>query len=284
MSEDAKLNAYLDRVGFAGSIAPNLSTLQALHLAHPTAIAFENIEPLVGRPVLLDRASIEQKLVAGKRGGYCYEQNLLFMRVLKSLGYTVTGLAARILWNRPEGAVGQRSHMAMAVELGGTTYLADVGFGGLTLTAPLKLKTGIEQETPHETFRITGEEPVYRLEALVGEEWRPLYQFETTEQFEIDYEAPNWFQSTHPSSRFKQRLVVARPGRGRRLALDNNHLTIHTIGGETERRELESVIEIREVLSSQFGIVLGEDAAFDAVMGELLDAEAAAFAQPAIPR
>ena len=44
---DVNLNAYFERVGFAGSIAPNLTTLEALHSLHPAAIPFENLDPLL---------------------------------------------------------------------------------------------------------------------------------------------------------------------------------------------------------------------------------------------
>src|SRR5690606_32864649 len=148
------LKAYFDRIGFSGSIAPNVATLEALHALHPAVIAFENLNPLLSLPVPLDQKSLERKLLSDRRGGYCFEHNLLFMRVLADLDFEVRPLGARVLWNHPEGAERPVSHMVLAVDIAGSTYLADVGFGGLTLTAPLQLRDGKEQETPHETFRL----------------------------------------------------------------------------------------------------------------------------------
>ena len=60
-------------------------------------------------------------------------------------------------------------------------YLADVGFSAVTLTAPLRLKAELEQDTPHGKFRLLGGQPVWRLETLLGETWSPLYSFERAE-------------------------------------------------------------------------------------------------------
>ena len=64
-----------------------------------------------------------------RRGGYCYEHNLLLSHVLQQLGFLVRGLAARVLWNVSEGTVRPRSHMLLLVDLDNRHYVADVGFG-----------------------------------------------------------------------------------------------------------------------------------------------------------
>ena len=137
MSEKVNLNAYFERIGFAGSIAPTLATLELLHALHPAVIPFENLNSLIGEPVLLDQPSLERKLLADKRGGYCFEHNLLFMRILRDLDYTVRPLLARGLWTNPDNQ--ELSHLVLLVEINGQNYLADVGHGGLTLTTPLRL-------------------------------------------------------------------------------------------------------------------------------------------------
>src|ERR1043165_2989243 len=106
------LQAYFRRIGYLdGDRAPPLETLRALH-PHPTqTIAFEDLDPLSGRPVNLDLPSLERKLVHEGRGGYCFEHNLLFSHVLHELGFAVQGLAARVVWNAPEGVIRKRSHM-----------------------------------------------------------------------------------------------------------------------------------------------------------------------------
>ncbi|MCT7375771.1 arylamine N-acetyltransferase family protein [Chelativorans salis] len=255
-TQTINLAAYLRRVKYEGPLEPTLETLSALHLHHPLAIAFENLDPLLRRPVNLDLASLQEKLIFGGRGGYCFEHNLLFMHVLSTLGFQVSGLAARVLWGREEDAVTPRGHMLLRVELPEGTYLADVGFGGLTLTAPLRLEAGLEQETPHESFRLDRDGDTWRMRADVDGEWRCLYRFSLEEQFPVDYEATNYFLSTSPASHFRNSLIAARPTPEGRYALLNNRLNVH--GGNGSRRELKEAEEIEAVLWDIFGIDVPE--------------------------
>ncbi|MDP1731669.1 MAG: arylamine N-acetyltransferase [Devosia sp.] len=268
MSEEADIDAYFERIGFAGSIAPTLTTLEQLHLLHPAAIPFENLDPLLQIPVRLELSNLQQKLLFERRGGYCVEQNLLFKAVLETLGYPVRGLGARVLWGHPEGAERPFSHMVLAVDIGGATHIADVGFGGLTLTGPLRLRADVEQQTPHETFRLLGGNPEWRLEARIGEDWRVLYGFDLGEKDFDDCQAINDLASSSP--RFRDNLIAARTERGRRLALSNNRLSIHVPGGPSESRLLQSVAELREVLSGPFGISLPQTDRLDPALERVL--------------
>lgn len=256
MSQKVNLNAYFERIGFAGSIAPTLATLELIHALHPAAIPFENLNPLLGLPVSLDLAAIGRKLLTERRGGYCYEHNLLLMAVLRDLDFTVRGLAGRVLWNNPDGALGPAHHMLLAVDIGGATYIADAGFGGLTLTAPLRLRADVEQPTPHETFRFTGGDPDWRLEARIGEEWRPLYVFDTTERQPADYAASNTWLSSDPASGFTHELRVALSPPGCRLTLRDTRLSTYALGEPTEVSTLTSVEELHVVLTETFGLQL----------------------------
>ena len=256
MSQKVNLNAYFERIGFAGSIAPTLATLELIHALHPAAIPFENLNPLLGLPVNLDLPSIERKLLSERRGGYCFEHNLLLMAVLRELDFTVRGLAARVVWTDPAAVDRPPTHMLLAVDIGGASYIADVGFGGLTLTAPLKLKSDVEQPTPHETFRLSGGDPDWTLEARIEGEWRALYVFDTIEHSADFYEDPNQWLSTDPASPFRKELRVALSPSGKRLALRNHRLSIHTGGEPSDVRLLTSVAELREALSGSFGIQL----------------------------
>lgn len=271
MSQKVNLNAYFERIGFAGSIAPTLATLELLHGLHPAVIPFENLNPLLGLPVALDQASLEKKLLAERRGGYCYEHNLLLMRVLRELDYTVKGLMAKVLWGDPDAKDIPLSHMLLAVEISGQTYIADVGFGGLTLTAPLRLRADVEQKTPHETFRLTGGDPEWRLEAKVGEDWKALYAFEMIERAEADYAASNLYLSTDPASKFRQELRVALSPEGKRIALRENRLTVHGPEGQTDQRFITNVADLREVLTETFGMGLPAAELLDPVLQAIID-------------
>lgn len=271
MSRKVNLNAYFERIGFAGSIAPTLATLELIHALHPAAIPFENLNPLLGLPVLLDQESLERKLLADRRGGYCFEHNTLLMSVLAELDFTVRGLAARVVFNTPEAINAKPTHMVLAVDIAGTTYLADVGFGGLGLTAPMKLRADIEQRTPHETYRLTGGDPDWHLQVKLGEAWRTLYVFTLAEQQEADYVAPNLFVSTDPGSHFTQTLGVALSPSGRRLTLSGNRLTVRAEGEPDKVQMIDSVDGLREVLSATFGIGLPPAELLDPALQRVID-------------
>jgi len=254
MTTDFDLGAYLRRIGYDGERAPTLDVLRDIHRLHAQSIPFENLDPLLRRPMQLDAAWLQQKLVENSRGGWCFEQNHLLRHALHALGFRTTGLAARVMWNAPEGVVTPRGHMLMLVHLDGGPYVADVGFGGLTLTAPLRLEADVEQPTPHETFRLVRVDEAYVMQARIGEAWKPLYRFTLEEQHQPDYEVSSWFLSTHPRSHFLSGLIAARPAPEGRYALRNTTLTTHHRDGRTERREISDAAELREVLHGTFGI------------------------------
>lgn len=266
------LHAYFERIGYAGDPVPCYETLCAVHRQHATTIAFENLSPLLRQPVPLDLEHLQQKLVRGGRGGYCFEQNGLLRAALLRLGFRVTGLAARVMWNVPEGLVTPRGHMLLKVDLDDGSYIADVGFGGLTLTAPLRLVPGVEQSTPHEPFRLVATDDAYLMQARLGQEWRSLYRFDLHEQQQPDYEVTNWYLSNHPGSHFVTSLIAARPGQGCRYALRNDLLTVHRLDGTSERRRLANVGEIRAALGDLFRLSVPQSDEADRTFQRLLDA------------
>jgi N-hydroxyarylamine O-acetyltransferase len=276
MSEDVKLSAYLDRIGYSGSIAPTLPTLEALHLLHPAAIPFENLNSLLRLPVLLDQASLNQKLLVEHRGGYCFEHNMLLLRVLADLGYEVHAHTARVLWGRAQAGLAEPTHMVLTVDIGGASYLADVGFGGLTLTAPLKVRSGVEQETPGGRFRLSGEGDELLLEAERGpDDWRPVYSLAKADADEADIVAINDRVGADPDWFFHHHLLVElSPKAGRRMLVDTR-LTLEGQGegeGEAGRevRTLATVAELREALLGEFGIDPAGLEGLDAVLSRLI--------------
>lgn len=255
-TNDLDLAAYFQRIGYTDEPLPNLATLRALQRLHPQAIPFENLNPLFRIPVALDLASLEQKLVGSGRGGYCFEHNTLLKAALEAIGFPVRGLAARVVWNMPEGTITPRGHMLLQVTVDGEDYIVDVGFGGLTLTSPLRLVIDVEQPTPHETFRLTADGDQYILQVQLKGEWQSVYRFTLEEQFPVDYQVTNWYLSNHPGSHFVNNLIAARPTPEGRIALRNNELTIHLLDGATEKRTLADADEISRTLEETFGITL----------------------------
>lgn len=254
------LQKYLSRIGWTGDLPrPTLHDLRALVRLHTAAIPFENLNPLLSLRVSLDITDIERKLVIDGRGGYCFEQNRLLATVLEGIGFKLSTLIARVLWTKDEDAITIRSHMLLKVDTSQGPHLADVGFGSMTLTGVLALEENIEQDTPHETFRlIRRDDGDWRMQARVQEDWKTLYRFDLQPQHPIDYEAPNHYSATYPLSPFTDTLIVARTLPGARLTLRNCDYTIRRLDGGSEKRVLGSVDDICRVLAEDFGIRLPE--------------------------
>jgi arylamine N-acetyltransferase len=271
------LAGYLDRVEHRGPIDPTLDTLHALAAAHNRSIPFENLDPLTGVPVAdLGVAALTDKLVHRRRGGYCYEHNGLMGFVLEALGYGVERLAGRVVWMRgPDAPLPAQTHNVLSVTVPGTEgrFLVDVGFGGQTLSSPIRLEAGPVQSTRHEPYRLVATTDGLTLEANVREEWQPLYLFTTRAQPRIDLEVGSWYVSTHPRSVFVTGLSVALVTDDERWNLRGRNLAIHR-RGRTERIRHDTAAQVLDTLSDRFGIELddlGDRAVLEARVDAVLD-------------
>jgi N-hydroxyarylamine O-acetyltransferase len=260
------LDAYFKRVGYAGGRKPTLATLRELHRRQPQAIAFENLSPMLGHPVPIDAPSLHNKMVTGGRGGYCYEQNLLFASVLEALGFKFRHLTGWPRWQVAPGQPLPRTHLLLLLNIENEDWLADVGFGGNTLTAPLLLRSRETQATPHEPARIVDHDGHLMVQVQIRNEWLNLVEFGLEQQNFPQLEMGNWFTSAHPRSRFKSELFLARADEGRRHTLYDNVLSMHRLGGETEKRTLGSAVEIRDALTEVFRIKLPSDPALNKML------------------
>ncbi|MBB5419855.1 arylamine N-acetyltransferase [Paraburkholderia sp. CNPSo 3155] len=259
MSHSVNLENYFARIGYQGPRAATLDVLRAIHRLHPAAIPFENLNPLMRQPVRLEIEAIERKLVTQKRGGYCFEQNILFANVLMQLGFRITPMLARVVWGREPGTISPRTHMVLRVDLDGDEWIADVGFGGVTLTAPLRLTAGLAQPIPLGTFRLAdaGHDTVY-LEVLAPDEsWTRVYHVDLRAVEWVDYEISNWYTSTSPDSKFVNNLLACRVLPELRLALLNDQFNERDAQGQiVNERRLASAAELADCLRERFGLNL----------------------------
>jgi arylamine N-acetyltransferase len=271
------LNGYFDRINYCGAAEPNLDVLQDLVTAHTRTIPFENLDPLMGVPVDdLSPEALTDKLVYRRRGGYCYEQNGLMGYVLAEIGYRVRRFAGRVTWLlAPDVPVGAQTHTVLAVTFPGSigSYLVDVGFGGQTLTSPIRFETGNVQQTTREPYRLEDGDGLV-LQAQVRGEWQSLYEFTTRTQPGVDLKVGSWYVSTHPSSIFTTSLMVARVTDDARMNLAGRNLAIHRADA-SEKIRLEDAPAVVDTLSDRFGINvgdLGERRALEARIDQVLDA------------
>jgi arylamine N-acetyltransferase len=277
IATELDLAGYLDRVEYGGSTDPTLDTLRGLVAAHNRSIPFENLDPLTGVPVDdLGPAALTDKLVHRRRGGYCYEHNGLMGFVLEALGYGVERLAGRVVWMKePDAPLPALTHNVLSVTMPGTDgpFLVDVGFGGQTLSSPVRLEAGPVQSTRHEPYRLVADGSdvtELTLQAQVRDEWQPLYQFNTRPQPRIDLETGSWYVSTHPGSYFVTGLTAALVTDDERRNLRGRNLAIHR-DGETERIRFDTAAQVVDALTDRFGIDL-DDLGYRAVVEARVDA------------
>jgi N-hydroxyarylamine O-acetyltransferase len=256
MLDEFRLDQYLERIGFYGTVRPDFETLKALHAAHANAIPFEGLDPLLGRPVKLDLASVQAKLVDSRRGGYCFEQNVLFKTALEAIGFKVTGLTGRVRWmSLPDSPLGPRVHMLLKADLPDGPYLADVGFGACVLDAPLRFQTGSEQPTAMGTYRLSEADALFSLSAKRADGWRTMYVFNQEPQIQSDFELGNWFTSTSPLVPFTNMLIMERVSSGKRYKLANRRFTIEGRDGVAEvERSIGSAAELGQMLDETFQV------------------------------
>jgi N-hydroxyarylamine O-acetyltransferase len=167
------LGAYFDRIGYGGPVAPSLDALHAVHLAHARTIPFENVDVVLGRPIRLDLEALQAKLVAGGRGGYCFEHNTLFAAVLEAMGFAVTRLAARVRFGHRR--VGARTHMLLRVQAAEAPWLADVGFGGLGILQPIPFAPNEPVEQFGWSYRLVRDAQELVLQSMEPGGWADQY-------------------------------------------------------------------------------------------------------------
>jgi N-hydroxyarylamine O-acetyltransferase len=196
------LDAYLERIGLSGR-----PSIAQVHRAHLTSIPFENLDPHQGLAVSLEVEDLERKLVAERRGGYCFEQNLLLKAALEALGAKVDMFLARMRLGAKPGVVRPRSHLLLRVSENGASWHADVGFARGILE-PVPFGPGPTQEQSGWSFRVIEEGSEFVLQKQAGDEWDDVYGFLPQPVPFIDVETSNWWTSTHPRSLFVTGLIV----------------------------------------------------------------------------
>jgi N-hydroxyarylamine O-acetyltransferase len=250
------LAAYLRRIGHDRDTPPTAETLTALHRAHIDAIAFENLDIVLGRGIAVDLGSVQAKLVDRGRGGYCYEHGVLFAAVLERIGFTVERLLARV------GGDGDpprpRTHMMLRVSAGSQRWLADVGFGS-GLLEPLPFDEDGTHAQGGWAFELVASGPAsWELRERDGEQWLTAYRFDEQPQHAADVVVANHFTATYPSSPFVAQAVAIRKDDESIRRLRGRQFIVTRPDGSTEERELDDA-QLREALTDVFGLPLSAD-------------------------
>jgi N-hydroxyarylamine O-acetyltransferase len=248
------LPSYLERIGLEPTAVPDLA---AMHRAHVARIPFENLDPYSGRSVSLDPDALTDKLVDRRRGGYCFEHNLLFKSALEAIGARVDPMLARVRNGQPPLPAGPLTHLLLRVELGDRVWHADVGFGQGTLLEPIPFGPGGPYEQAGWRYRVASEDDLFVLQTETDTGWNDLYAFSPTPVQPIDIEVSNWYTSAHPDSRFTSRLLITRHDQdGSRITLSDfaGELTLNAQTPNGSKREPVERDSVPSLLADRFGL------------------------------
>ncbi|MEV4446449.1 arylamine N-acetyltransferase family protein [Streptomyces mirabilis] len=263
----AQADAYLRRIGAHHPAWPTSGVLRDLHLRHLKAVPFENLSIHLGEEIVLEEKRLLDKVVGGRRGGFCYELNGAFGALLGALGFDVTLLAGRVYGE--EGRLGiPYDHLALRVRtVDGGDWLADVGFGAHS-HYPLAFGARTEQVDPGGTFRVLEAGPDAAGVRGVGgrreaedldviRDGGPQYRLEVRPRVLRDFAAGVWWHSTSPKSHFTRSLVCSRVTEdGGRITLSGRNLTTTAPDGTKEVSELATDEEVLALYRERFGIEL----------------------------
>ncbi len=268
----ARLGAYFERLGLEQAPAADAAGLALLQHAHRQAIAFENCDIILGRPIRIGSEEVFAKLVGSRRGGYCFEQNRLYSDVLEALGISNRPLLARVRLGQAEGVIPARSHVLLLARLEADNWIADAGFGG-SYVPPMRLVDGEELATPdgarHRLRHVGLPDGEWLLEragprastdgrALPHGEWQAQYTFDLAPVAQSDLEQANHWTATHPSSRFVAAplATIARPDGF--ASLSGSQLSVSE-AGIAQRREIADVEDWRATMQQVFGLAFTRD-------------------------
>lgn len=250
-----RIGAYLERIGFEGPLDRSVKCLADLQSAHLHTVPYENLDIVRGKPLSLELDQLFEKIVVRRRGGYCFELNALFGWLLRGIGYTVTDYFARFWRDEPDPPPKRRHHV-LRVEIGDTSYLSDVGVGGIVPRQPVAMVEGLEQAQGDEVYRLQGD-PYYgwMLEEQKAEEWSTIYSFTEERQLAKDYGMASYWCEHAPESIFKKATMIAIRTEEGRNTVAGEEFRIFTKNGIHAFRP-ESEVAYNEALLQYFGIKL----------------------------
>lgn len=248
------LSAYLKRLGLTGAPPLSLDGLNALILAHQTHVPFEDLNTSWLRlPVSLEIPALYDKVVLRRRGGYCYELNALFTRLLIDLGFDARSVFCRIV--RGRDFLPPCAHRAVVVALAGELYFCDVGFGGPMPAGALHIADGAGRDVCGEFFRVDRFDDYWwtvSRETSAGER-EAVLQFNTFPQTPQEFIAANMKSALDPESIFVKQLLVNLRTEDGALSITDDTFTVHR-GGEAQTRPIADEADLRRLLREHFGI------------------------------
>lgn len=252
-----KLDLYRERVKLKDPIFTNEDGLWKIQTAQLTSIPFENIDCFNKHPIKLDLESLENKILKQKRGGYCFELNLLLQHALISNGFKARPILSRSMWRGTN--INARTHIFLLVEIGNKQFIADAGFGGPGIFTPLPFEIGREDVQRNGDFRLISDAvfgTILQKKNQELNEWSNVYSFSLENVFPADIEMSNYFTYNLETSYFRQNLVAALFTDFGRITLLNNKLNKLHFEGQLSSVDITDETMLAHVLKNDFHLDL----------------------------
>ena len=248
-----KTEDYLSRIGLnTQDISRNLESLNILQRNHLFNIPFENLDIHWKRKIILDEDLFAKKIIDQNRGGFCYELNGLFFKLLEELGFKSKIISARV--SNGKGGFGEEyDHLAILTEIDEEEFLVDVGFGDFA-AEPLKFALGFKQQDRNGVFLIRKHDAEYfEVVKKKDSEWTSEYIFKEIRRDLSEFEGMCDFHQTSAESHFTTKKVCSIMTETGRKTLTNDKY-IETNHGEKIETAIIAAEEFAATLNREFGI------------------------------
>jgi N-hydroxyarylamine O-acetyltransferase len=249
---------YFERINYNGTIVPTLQLLNTLQKLHLLSVPFENLDIHYKIPIELDLTKIFEKVVNKRRGGFCYELNGLFYELLKSIGFHVKMVSARVFNNQQQTFSPEFDHLTIIAKINSTDYLVDVGFGEFAFL-PLRIELNKIQDDERGSFRIEKyDDEYYKVSKLVDENWMTEYMFSLRERDLSEFKDMCLYHQTSPHSHFTQSKLCSLATEKGRITVTADKIKIKEEDTITEL-PVSSEEEFLSALKKYFNIGLHEN-------------------------
>jgi N-hydroxyarylamine O-acetyltransferase len=246
------LKSYLNRIHYFKDPKVNIQSLFEIQTNQLLHIPFENLDCFNNLPISINLKNIEEKILDRKRGGYCFELNILFLEVIKEIGFKARPLLCRSMWRG--NTINSKTHIAILVEVENKSYICDVGFGGPGFFSPLMFEVNQEFEQAIGTFKfVTDEVHGFILQKKINDSWLNVYAFNLDHVFENDLIMSNYYTSNFEESFFRKNLVASLFSENGRKTLMNKTFS-RVVSGIVQTKELENEEEVWRILEEEFSI------------------------------
>lgn len=255
------LKKYLNYISIEKSNRCTIDYLDRLILAQQYSVPFENIDIYdYHKQIDITTEKIYDKIVNNHRGGYCFELNAIFNRLLTACGYDAFPCLARVV--KDGNTLVPSLHRLTLVKSNNEIYLCDVGYGGAQPGFAFKIEDGLRRTFKdgagiEQTFKLEHDNGLWNLYHLTGDSWTQTIQFIVRKVDEVDFVAPNYFCCNHESVKFVQnRMVNIRTKNGNKSILNDAFINIEN----HNRNEItiKNQSELKKILDTHFGIKITE--------------------------